>query len=134
MVLSVQANHFEYNINVTTQIKMQNFSIFFKNSRLGILLLCLFSIIFCPIFVEAQALKLEDIMRGNDYIGHTPSRPIWSLDEQKLFFLWQRDSQIIQKWYTYDFVKKSIKLSTPAERQQEIIGSDLSWNLSLIHI
>lgn len=130
MVLSVQANHFEYNINVTTQIKMQNFSIFFNNSRLDFLFLCLFSLIFCPLSIEAQSLKLEDIMRGNDYIGHTPSRPIWSLDEQKLFFLWQRDSQIIQKWYTYDLAKKSIKLSTPAERQQEIVGSDLSWNRS----
>ena len=39
-------------------------------------------------FVQAQQLALEEIMKGNDFIGWQPENPRWSLDGQKVFFEW----------------------------------------------
>ncbi len=49
------------------------------------LLLFLFSSI-TPI--QAQSLKLEDIMKGDAFIGFQPENPRWSLDGQKIYFDW----------------------------------------------
>ena len=50
-----------------------------KNSLLALALLA-------TSFIQARQLKLEEIMKGNDFIGWQPENPRWSLDGQKVFF------------------------------------------------
>jgi len=44
--------------------------------------------LFSTIAFQAQTLKLEDIMKGDAFIGYQPENPRWSLDGQKLYFDW----------------------------------------------
>jgi dipeptidyl aminopeptidase/acylaminoacyl peptidase len=50
-----------------------------------LILFCCFLSLFS---VQGQTLKLEDIMKGYDFIGHPPSNPRWGVDEKTLYFEW----------------------------------------------
>lgn len=39
-------------------------------------------------YLQAQALKLEAIMKGNDFIGNLPENERWSLDGKTIYFDW----------------------------------------------
>lgn len=41
----------------------------------------------------SQSLKLEEIMKGNDFIGWSPENPRWSLEGQKVYFEWNPDKE-----------------------------------------
>ncbi len=39
-------------------------------------------------WLQSQALVLEDIMKGNEFIGHQPANPQWSYDGSTVYFSW----------------------------------------------
>ncbi len=43
---------------------------------------------FTSITIHAQSLKLEEIMKGDEFVGQQPENPRWSLDGQKIYFEW----------------------------------------------
>ena len=43
-----------------------------------------FLLLFTAFIGYSQSLKLEEIMKGNDFIGWQPENPRWSLDGQKV--------------------------------------------------
>jgi len=50
------------------------------------LILLLFSAIVLAQYNNLSSLTLEAIMKGNDFIGHSPESPFWSLDGDTLFY------------------------------------------------
>ena len=45
-------------------------------------------LIFSSVSLKAQSLQLEEIMKGDAFIGPQPENPRWSLDGQKMYFDW----------------------------------------------
>ena len=39
--------------------------------------------------VISQNLQLEEIMKGNEFIGHQPSNQRWSADGKTIYFEWK---------------------------------------------
>ena len=65
--------------------------------------------------IQSQSLKLEDIMKGDAFIGVSPSNAIWSLDGKKIYFEWNPNNEWGTSTY---FWKKGIfkpELATPKE-------------------
>ena len=53
-----------------------------------------FIAIFFSIFGQSQSLKLEEIMKGNTFIGVSPENERWSLDGQKVYFDWNPNNEL----------------------------------------
>src|SRR5690606_8519419 len=72
-----------------------------KNNWLpyGILLLSL-SISFAQ-QDNRSSLSIKEIMQGNDFVGHLPSNPQWSLDGQTLYFDWNPEKAQNDSLYAY---------------------------------
>lgn len=67
------------------------------------------------IFVQAQQLTLEEIMKGNDFIGWQPENPRWSVDGQKVFFEWNPNKEWGASTYFWQKGAKAPQLATPEE-------------------
>ena len=73
--------------------------------------------VFCSLIiniVSAQetnisTLKIEDIMKGDDFIGHRPSNVFWGTDQSSIYFDWNPDMVFSDSLYRYDLNKKDIK-------------------------
>ncbi len=59
------------------------------NKKIILVICILFSITF-----QSQALKLEEIMKGNAFIGAQPESERWSLDGQKVYFDWNPNNEL----------------------------------------
>lgn len=55
---------------------------------------CGFFLLLFTIFGQAQQLRLEDIMKGDEFIGHQPSNHRWSIDGQTVLFDWNPNNEI----------------------------------------
>lgn len=55
--------------------------------------------IFSSVFVQAQTLPLEEIMKGDDFIGHQPYNQRWSADGNTLYFEWNPKNEISGSTY-----------------------------------
>ena len=42
--------------------------------------------------VQAQELKLEDIMKGHEFVGNLPSDHFWSWDSKRIYFDWNPEN------------------------------------------
>ncbi|PIE87243.1 MAG: peptidase S9 [Bacteroidetes bacterium] len=60
-----------------------------------------------------STLKIEEIMAGNDFIGHQPENIRWSLDGNHILFDWNRYNQSGSSTYSYSIKDKSIDSVTP---------------------
>lgn len=58
------------------------------------------------ISAKAQSLKLEDIMKGDAFIGQQPENPRWSLDGQTIYFDWNPKNEPASSTYYW---KKGMK-------------------------
>ena len=57
---------------------------------------------FCILFsiaIQSQALKMEEIMKGNAFIGVQPENERWSLDGQKVYFDWNPNNELGSSTY-----------------------------------
>lgn len=63
-------------------------------------------LVFSSIASQAQSLKLEEIMKGDAFIGNQPENPRWSLDGQKIYFEWNPKNEPGSTTY---FWKKGMK-------------------------
>lgn len=61
-------------------------------------LLTAFFFIF-SIALFSQNLQLEEIMKGNQFIGQQPSNPRWSVDSKTIFFDWNPENDVGEKTY-----------------------------------
>lgn len=64
---------------------------------------------------QAQSLKLEDIMKGDAFIGYQPENPRWSLDGQNVYFDWNPKKEWGSSTYYWKKGMKSPELVTGNE-------------------
>ncbi len=75
---------------------------------------CGFFLFLFTIFGNAQQLRLEDIMKGDEFIGHQPSNHRWSIDGQTVLFDWNSNKEIGNSPYFWNKSSKSPqKVSSP---------------------
>ena len=48
-----------------------------------------------------SSLSIKKIMQGDDFVGHLPSNPQWSLDGQTLYFDWNPEKAQIKIGQNY---------------------------------
>ena len=53
-------------------------------------------------FSFSQALQLEDIMKGNEFIGHQPENHRWSVDGKTMLFDWNPKNEIGNSTYFWN--------------------------------
>ncbi|MBB1194897.1 S9 family peptidase [Flavobacterium sp. SOK18b] len=59
-------------------------------------------LLFCMLFsvtINSQTLKLEEIMKGNAFIGSQPENERWSIDGQKVYFDWNPNNELGNSTY-----------------------------------
>ncbi|MGL5112416.1 MAG: prolyl oligopeptidase family serine peptidase [Flavobacterium sp.] len=79
-------------------------------------------------FVQAQSLPLEEIMKGNDFIGWPPENPRWSVDGQKVFFEWNPKKEWGSSTY---FWQKGASAPTLASPEEAVFSRHtFKWNKS----
>lgn len=75
---------------------------------------CGFFLLLFTFFSNAQNLRLEDIMKGDEFIGHQPDNHRWSIDGQTVLFDWNPNNEIDNSTYFWNKTSKSPqKVSTP---------------------
>lgn len=72
-------------------------------------------------------LKMEEIMKGEEFVGYSPSRVQWSLDSKKLFFNWKQEGDEIPATYVIDYPSNKIRKANKEEVRSLGI-SNLSYN------
>ncbi|MFM2010214.1 MAG: hypothetical protein RLZZ479_605, partial [Bacteroidota bacterium] len=78
-------------------------------------ILLLFICIFCSTIFQAQSLKLEEIMKGNDFIGNLPENERWSLDGSTIYFDWNPNKEWGNSTYYW---KKGMKAPQKASKEE----------------
>lgn len=75
---------------------------------------CGFFLLLFTFFGTAQNLRLEDIMKGDEFIGHQPDNHRWSIDGQTVLFDWNPKNEIDNNTYYWNKSSKSPqKVSSP---------------------
>ncbi len=65
-------------------------------------------------YPNKSSLTLESIMAGNDFIGHSPSSPFWSVQQDSVYFYWQKPDDIRSELYAY-VIKEQKNVKIPLE-------------------
>ncbi len=68
---------------------------------------CCFFLLLFTFFGTAQQLRLEDIMKGDEFIGHQPDNHRWSIDGQTVLFDWNPNNEIDNSTYYWNKSSKS---------------------------
>lgn len=80
-----------------------------------------------------SALSLEQIMKGNDFVGHLPEQISWSDDSKSIYFNWNPDRDTLSSRYKVDINTKTIKKLTPneliSETNRGTYSSDYQWKV-----
>jgi dipeptidyl aminopeptidase/acylaminoacyl peptidase len=75
---------------------------------------CGFFLFLFTFFGYSQNLRLEDIMKGDEFIGHQPENHRWSIDGQTVLFDWNPNNEIDNSTYFWNKSNKSPQIvSTP---------------------
>lgn len=64
---------------------------------------------------QGQNLKLEEIMKGDAFIGFQPETPTWSLDGKKVYFEWNPNNELGTSTYYWEKGQTKPKLANPLE-------------------
>ncbi|MGV3696116.1 prolyl oligopeptidase family serine peptidase [Flavobacterium sp.] len=72
-------------------------------------------LVFSSLAVHAQSLKLEEIMKGDGFIGRQPDNHHWSLDGTKVYFDWNPDNKPGTSVYYWQKGMKNPQLASPKE-------------------
>lgn len=72
-------------------------------------------LVFSSICINAQSLKLEDIMKGDAFVGPQPENQRWSVDGQTVYFEWNPNNEPGSSTY---FWKKGMKKPELASQKQ----------------
>lgn len=70
---------------------------------------------FIAIIGNSQKLKLEEIMKGESFIGNQPTNGRWSLDGKKIYFEWNPKDELGASTYFWQKGMVKPELATPKE-------------------
>ncbi len=91
------------------------------------------SIFLYPCFIWSQSvLSIEEIMRGEDFVGHMPSSVYWAPDSKEIYFRWNPDGDIGDHLFRTD-VKGSDPSKVSSEEQLKLPASRGKWNSAKTH-
>ncbi|WP_419213295.1 prolyl oligopeptidase family serine peptidase [Maribacter sp. X9] len=65
-----------------------------------------------PVFGQesnVSTLKIKDIMKGDDFIGHRPSGVFWATDQSAIYFDWNPDMAFSDSLYRYQLKSEKIE-------------------------
>jgi dipeptidyl aminopeptidase/acylaminoacyl peptidase len=65
--------------------------------------------------VQSQSLQLEDIMKGDTFIGEQPFSGRWSLDSKKVYFEWNPNNELGASTYFWEKGMDTPKLAPTSE-------------------
>src|SRR5690606_19976509 len=74
--------------------------------------LAVFILAIAPLMAQQgnrSELKIKEIMKGDDFVGHRPSSPYWSSDSKTLYFDWNPDGGQSDSLYAHDVAGKRTK-------------------------
>lgn len=80
------------------------------NKKIILVICILFSIT-----IQSQTLKLEEIMKGNAFIGAQPENERWSLDGQQVYFDWNPNNELGTSTYFWKNGLSKPELASPHE-------------------
>ncbi|QLE02673.1 S9 family peptidase [Galbibacter sp. BG1] len=93
----------------------------------------LYTFLFLSIFTalaqknNTSSLSIKQIMQGDDFVGHLPSNPYWSLDGKNIYFDWNPENAFSDSLYVYSLeTGKTNKLSF--EEQYKLPAENGSFN------
>lgn len=66
------------------------------------ILVSLIITIFCFSAFSQQKIKLEEIMKGYDFIGHPPRNHVWSWDNKRIYFEWNPNKELEYSYYYWE--------------------------------
>lgn len=84
-----------------------------------------FVLVLFTFLASAQNLRLEDIMKGNEFIGNQPNNPRWAIDGQTILFDWNPNNEIGNSTYFWN-----TSLKTP----QKVTTSSPMYDLDFMVI
>jgi dienelactone hydrolase len=73
------------------------------------------SFLILSFFAQSQSLKLEEIMKGDTFIGEQPFYGRWSLDNKKVYFEWNPSNELGSSTYFWEAGMTKPQLTTAAE-------------------
>ncbi len=72
---------------------------------------------------QGSPLNLNEIMAGNDFIGHQPNGFNWSPSSKEVYFRWNKDNKEIASYYRYSLKNESLdEIKTIAEQPLPLNG------------
>jgi hypothetical protein len=77
----------------------------------------IFTIVFLILTLtgQSQNLKIEEIMKGDEFIGSQPTSGRWSLDGKKVYFEWNPNNELGTDTYFWDKSMIKPQLTSSAE-------------------
>lgn len=75
--------------------------------------------------INKSKLKIEDIMKGNSFIGHQPENIRWTMDNKKIVFDWNPYDNPISSTYYFDLKSEKIDSVTADFFKSNAIFSDV---------
>lgn len=83
--------------------------------KFTLLILCLFASI--NFFAQTSALKLEEIMKGDEFIGFQPENPVWGFDNETVYFDWNPKNEPGRSTYYWKKGMSEPKLASAEDEQ-----------------
>lgn len=77
--------------------------------------LLIFAISISNFFSSQSSLQLEDIMKGEEFIGFQPENATWALDNETIYFEWNPNKEIGKSTYFWKKGMKEPQKATPEE-------------------
>lgn len=78
-------------------------------------LLTTFLVFLFTLPVQAQEIKLDEIMQGEAYVGFWPENQAWSASGKRIYFDWNPEGNPAKELYHYDFATKKTQKTSPEE-------------------
>lgn len=73
-------------------------------------------------------LSLDEIMKGEQFVGVSPTNIFWSEDSQSIYFKWNPELEPITSLYKYDLATEEIEKVTPEEEKNLSNARDYDYN------
>ncbi|MES2589380.1 MAG: prolyl oligopeptidase family serine peptidase [Bacteroidota bacterium] len=88
-------------------------------------------LLFSNSLFSQDILKLEEIMKGNEFVGNQPSNPSWSWDSKRIFFEWNPSNEPGNSIYFWEKGMKNPQILPDTEYNSTLIA-DISQNSNKI--
>lgn len=79
---------------------------------------------------NTSPLTIEQIMKGEDFVGYLPENITWSDDSKEVYFSWNPDADTLRSTYKVDIVSKAIEKLSVEELKNQTNRGDYNSDFS----